>query len=107
MQSTDHTKVPIVIASTEDHHRTTETSQRIIDPSRGDHYGCFNMQPIQYILANNLCFCSGNVIKYVSRGVAPNASPTNRLTDLRKARHYIDMLIEKELSNHVFNTDTD
>lgn len=31
------------------------------------HYQSLPIQPIEYILANNLDFCSGNIIKYATR----------------------------------------
>lgn len=33
----------------------------------GDHYSKVEIQPIEYILANNLGFCRGNIIKYITR----------------------------------------
>jgi len=57
----------------------------------GDHYKDRDIQPIEYILANNLDFCEGNVIKYVSRWRQKNG-----LDDLLKAKHYIEFLIERE-----------
>jgi len=56
----------------------------------GNHYGVFRIQPVEFIRANGLNFCEGNVIKYTIR------RKNNRLEDLKKARHYIDMLIEDE-----------
>ena len=54
----------------------------------GDHYRSMKIQPIDFIQANGLGFCEGNVVKYVCR------YPTkNGLEDLLKARHYIDLLI--------------
>ena len=32
-----------------------------------DHYSKVAIQPISYILANNLDFCRGNIVKYVTR----------------------------------------
>lgn len=55
----------------------------------GDHYKELSIQPIEYILANKLGFCEGNVIKYITRYKSKNG-----LEDLKKAKHYIDMLIE-------------
>lgn len=40
-------------------------------------------------------FCSGNVVKYISR--AGKKKGSDRLTDLKKARQYIDFLIESEV----------
>jgi hypothetical protein len=55
----------------------------------GDHYRSLPIQPIQYITANKLAFCEGNVIKYVSRHAAKGGAE-----DLRKARHYIDLILK-------------
>jgi uncharacterized protein DUF3310 len=68
---------------------------RVVDPARGDHYGTMNMQPLDFILANNLDFCAGNVIKYTTRG-ALGPRHDLRLVDLRKARHYLEILIIQE-----------
>lgn len=57
----------------------------------GDHYRSLSIQPIQYIHANQLGFCEGNVVKYITRWRAKNG-----IEDLKKARHYIDLLIELE-----------
>lgn len=57
----------------------------------GSHYKGKTIQPIQYIHANGLGFCEGNIVKYVTRWREKNG-----LEDLRKARHYIDLLIELE-----------
>lgn len=57
----------------------------------GGHYKDMVIQPIEFTHKNNLNFCQGNVIKYVTRYKAKNG-----LEDLKKARHYIDMLIELE-----------
>tara|TARA_R110000796_G_scaffold42012_9_gene104165 strand:- start:3862 stop:4065 length:204 start_codon:yes stop_codon:yes gene_type:complete len=55
----------------------------------GNHYKEMNIQPIEYIVANNIPYREANIIKYVSRYQSKNG-----LEDLRKARHYIDMIIE-------------
>lgn len=57
----------------------------------GDHYKQFTIQPIEFINANNLSYMQGNVIKYVVR-----YSFKDGLTDLEKAKHYIEMMIEFE-----------
>ena len=58
----------------------------------GQHYRSWTIQPIEFVLANNLGFCEGNVIKYITRWKSKGG-----VEDLRKAKHYIDFLIEKEL----------
>lgn len=57
----------------------------------GTHYSDLAIEPIHFITANNLGFCEGNVIKYVSRWKVKNG-----IEDLEKARWYIDFLIEVE-----------
>ena len=57
----------------------------------GDHYKGKAIQPIIYIHANNLGFCEGNVVKYVTRWREKNG-----IADLEKAKHYIELLIEME-----------
>lgn len=57
----------------------------------GNHYKTFEIQPIEFIHKNNLSFIQGNIIKYVCR-----YRDKNGIEDLKKARHYIDMLIEFE-----------
>lgn len=55
----------------------------------GDHYRKLKIQPIQYIQANGLGFHEGNVLKYITRWKSKNG-----LEDLRKAVHYLELLIE-------------
>jgi len=57
----------------------------------GGHYKDLKIQPIDYILENGLGYCEANVIKYVTRWRSKGG-----VEDLRKARHYIDILIERE-----------
>jgi hypothetical protein len=58
----------------------------------GTHYKDLPIQPAEYIYANAIGYFEGNVIKYVSRWRKKNG-----IDDLRKARHYIEMLIELEI----------
>jgi hypothetical protein len=55
----------------------------------GGHYQTKAIQPIDYILANKMNFCEGNVVKYITRW-----GDKNGIEDLLKARHYLDFLIE-------------
>ena len=57
----------------------------------GDHYKKYAIQPTEFIHRNGLNFIQGNVIKYVMR-----YKEKNGLQDLKKAKHYIDLLIEFE-----------
>jgi len=57
----------------------------------GNHYKNMVIQPVEYALKNNLNYCQGNVVKYVSRYKNKDGKK-----DLLKARHYIDLLIQME-----------
>lgn len=57
----------------------------------GSHYKQFAIQPTEFIYKNNLGFLEGNAIKYLTRWKIKGG-----LEDLKKARHYVDMLIEME-----------
>jgi len=62
----------------------------------GNHYKVMKIQPIEYILANDLNFVEASVVKYVSRWRNKGG-----LDDLRKAEHLLRFLIEhEELNNH-------
>lgn len=62
----------------------------------GDHYAKNAIQPIDYILANQLGWCEANAVKYLTRWKAKNG-----LEDLRKAKHYIELLIERVEAGNV------
>lgn len=57
----------------------------------GQHYKAKTIQPWDFIAANGLGYFEGNIVKYVSRW-----RDKGGLDDLRKARHYLDKLIELE-----------
>ncbi len=60
----------------------------------GSHYKDMVIQPVEFIYKNKIGFIPGNVIKYVCR-----ADKKGGVEDLKKARHYIDLLIELEDGN--------
>jgi hypothetical protein len=62
----------------------------------GSHYKDLKIQPVEYIHANDLGFCEGSVVKYITRWRAKNG-----IEDLKKARHFIDLLIELESNKPV------
>jgi hypothetical protein len=55
----------------------------------GTHYKDMEVQPLDYILANNLGFCEGNIVKYITR-YAMKGGPE----DLDKVIHYAELLKE-------------
>lgn len=65
----------------------TSTSNQV----GGNHYKDLKIQPTEFIHANNIPFIEGNIIKYVIRHRSKNG-----IEDLKKAKHYIDLLIQFE-----------
>ena len=57
-----------------------------------DHYQKNEIQPIDIIDANKLGFYEGNIIKYVLR-----YKNKNGIEDLKKAKWYLDRMIEKNI----------
>ena len=55
----------------------------------GGHYKFRAIQPWDYIIANNIPYLEGNIIKYVTRWRDKGGKK-----DLEKARHYLDKLLE-------------
>ena len=62
----------------------------------GSHYKDAAIQPIEYIHANSLGFIEGNIVKYITRHKAKNG-----IEDIKKIKHYCDLLIELEYKNEV------
>lgn len=57
----------------------------------GHHYKDLAIQPFEFIERNGIGFAAGNIIKYICRYKTKGG-----VGDLKKARHYIDLLIEIE-----------
>lgn len=64
----------------------------------GTHYKNKPIEPWDYVAANGIDFFAGNAIKYLTRW-----KDKGGIEDLKKARHYIDKLIEIESANTVGN----
>jgi hypothetical protein len=69
----------------------TGTISALDKQESGNHYKDKGIQPIVYIHANNLGFCAGNVVKYITRYKDKNGAE-----DIRKAIHYCQLLLELE-----------
>lgn len=65
------------------------------DPTNPSHYSRWQIEPLDFISANNLDFLRGNIIKYIMRYDAKGG-----LEDLKKARVYLEKLIEKVEHNN-------
>ena len=55
----------------------------------GQHYKDMKIQPIEYIMANELGWCEGNAVKYVTR-----YKQKGQAQDIEKAIHYLQILLE-------------
>lgn len=62
----------------------------------GTHYRRHKYETWDVIADWNLGYFDGNAVKYLSRWRHKHATHEDRVEDLRKARHYIDKLIELE-----------
>lgn len=60
----------------------------------GGHYKGLAIQPVEFIHKNGIGFCEGNAIKYLVRW-----RDKGGVEDLKKAKHYIDLLIDMENQN--------
>ena len=57
----------------------------------GSHYKDCVIQPIDYIVENNLDFLEGNVVKYITRHRTKGG-----IEDIRKVIHYAELILEKK-----------
>jgi hypothetical protein len=57
----------------------------------GTHYKDMKIQPSEFVNKNKLLFAEGNAIKYICRHTSKGEAQ-----DLEKAKHYIDMIIERD-----------
>ena len=58
----------------------------------GNHYKDCKIQPIEYIVGNDLTFCEGNAVKYITR----HRRKGEGAKDIQKAIHYLEMILETE-----------
>lgn len=61
----------------------TKLYNPLIAQEGGGHYKNRGIQPLEYTMQNNLSFCEGNVVKYISR-----YKDKNGIEDLAKVIHY-------------------
>jgi hypothetical protein len=55
----------------------------------GSHYKKYKIQPVEFLIKNNIGFVEGNIIKYLLR-----FKEKGGVQDLLKAKHYIELLID-------------
>ena len=56
----------------------------------GSHYKDMKIQPVEFIIKNELGFCEGNVVKYICRYKQKGGRE-----DLLKVKHYVDLILEE------------
>jgi len=60
------------------------------------HYFRFKIEPITFIMQNEIPYAEGNAIKYICRWRHKHKTKEEQLADLKKAIQYINLLIEQE-----------
>ena len=58
----------------------------------GSHYKDCKIQPVEYIVGNDLTFLEGNIIKYVTR----HRRKGEGRKDIEKVIHYAEMILDME-----------
>ena len=58
----------------------------------GNHYKSCKIQPVDYIVENNLTFLEGNVVKYITR----HRRKGEGASDIEKVIHYCELILEKD-----------
>jgi hypothetical protein len=70
----------------------SETVSKALDSQiGGTHYKELKIQPIEYIIQNELGWCEGNIVKYITRWKQKGG-----LSDIDKVIHYAQLLKEFE-----------
>ena len=67
----------------------------------GDHYQTMKIQPAEFVNKNKMLFAEGNAIKYICRHINKGGKQ-----DLEKAKHYIDMIIERDYRDETYKSQT-
>ena len=67
----------------------------------GDHYQTMKIQPAEFVNKNKMLFAEGNASKNICRHNNKGGKQ-----DLEKAKHYIDMIIERDYGDNVHKSQT-
>ena len=67
----------------------------------GTHYRKMKIQPSEFVVENKLLYPEGCVIKYILRHQDKGGKE-----DLEKAKHFIDMIIERDYGEEKEKTET-
>ena len=77
------------------HRATLNSDSAFSEQVAGDHYKKLKIQPLDFSMANDFNACQVKVVKYISRYNLKHKNIKDQIKDLNKAKHVIDMLIEK------------
>lgn len=92
MEWTENQKEKNMMTSHSENARKVVNTTSALDVQEGGgHYKSLAIQPIEYTVKNKLGFIEGNIVKYVTRHKEKNGAE-----DLRKIKHYVDLLLELE-----------
>ena len=67
----------------------------------GKHYIKYKIQPSKFVVENKLLYPEGSVIKYILRHQDKGGKE-----DLEKAKHFIDMIIERDYEEEKEKTES-
>ena len=81
----------VVTKQLEDTNANTGDLKPLNSQVGGTHYQHFKIQPIEFIMANELSFPQGSIVKYICRYPFKNG-----IEDLEKIKQFVDFLIEEE-----------
>ena len=70
---------------------STKSTGALAVQTGGSHYKTLPIQPIEYLVQNKIPYCEANIIKYATRW-----RDKNGIEDLKKIKHYVDLLIQLE-----------
>ena len=65
--------------------------KNVVSPLSPTHYAKWKIEPVTFIMENDIPFCEGNVIKYTMRH-----RDKNGVQDINKAIRYLEMIKEHE-----------
>jgi len=74
--------------------RPTNTDNKLSNHGR-KYYTKYAIEPVVFCIKNRVPFAEGNVIKYVCRWREKGG-----VDDLRKAKHYVDMLMTEAMETN-------
>ena len=60
------------------------------------HYFRFKIEPITFIMQNDIPYAEGNAIKDICRWRFKHKTKEAQIEDLKKAKQYIDLILEHE-----------